>query len=152
METSGFANPDLVAELLPLIDVFLFDYKATGEETHKKLTGVSNKPILDNMDMIYRSGRDIIMRCPLVPGYNVSDSFSEDGSDAHLDGIIAMSEKYPKLRGIEILAYHNMGVAKHERLGTRSLCNLDNTDEETKASWLDYLHRNGCEKAILGIE
>ena len=148
VETSGFVDTEILKEFMPLIDVFLFDYKATGEETHRKLTGVSNELILRNMDLIYTSGKDIIMRCPLVPGFNVAADPA--GGDAHLDGIIAMSEKYPDLRGIEIMAYHNMGVAKHERLGTDPLCDLDNTDEETKAAWLDYLHKGGCSKAILG--
>lgn len=111
IETSGYTNCNNLLEILPYIDCFLWDYKATSSYTHKILTGVDNSLILNNLDCLYKKGANIILRCPLIP--NVNDT--ED----HLQGIAKMHMKYPGLKGIEIMPYHKMGVSKAKRVNVR---------------------------------
>ena len=40
METSGHAAPDIVRQLAPHVDLFLYDLKHMEPAQHKKLTGV----------------------------------------------------------------------------------------------------------------
>jgi len=143
LDTSGYARTKLYQNILPFIDLFLFDYKETDSEQHQKLTGVTNEQILANLDFLYQSGANIILRCPLIPGIN--DSFE------HLKGISKITEKFPKLTAINIMPYHNMGNHKAVRIGQRSqLDTLDNTNNEQKQTWLELLHELGCDKVSFG--
>jgi pyruvate formate lyase activating enzyme len=142
LETCGAVSQDRFAELLPLVDVFLFDYKATNSETHRRLTGASNELILSNLDFLYNNGAKIHLRCPLIPGVN-------DGAK-HLAGIAALSARYPHLAKVELLPYHNIGNSKYERYGmTNPMPGLETANETVIRSWESILIDLGCEKALL---
>ena len=143
LDTCGWSSRRLYRQVLPFVDLFLFDYKATDPEEHRRLTGVSNDLILANLDFLYRNGAKIRLRCPLVPGIN-------DTSE-HLAGIAALSEKYPSLDGIDLMPYHNVGNSKYERYGLANpLPDVPMTEEPVKAGWVSALHALGCQKAALG--
>jgi glycyl-radical enzyme activating protein len=143
LETCGFAQTEKYNAIIPYVDLFLFDYKATGPQHHRELTGVPNDLILANLEFLYRQGCSIILRCPMVPGIN--------DSDEHLAAIADISRKYPDLAGIELLPYHNMGVAKAQRIGKLAyFTDLKNTGEEKKQEWLEKLRQYGCIRATLG--
>lgn len=109
IETSGQAPRESFERLAPLADGFLFDYKATGSLRHEELCGEGNGLILGNLDYLCRSGADVVLRLPLVPGVN--------DEDAHLAAIGGLLDRYPGIRGAEIMPYHNLGGSKAERLG-----------------------------------
>ncbi len=143
LDTSGYAPRELFEKVVPYTDLFLYDYKATDDNEHLRLTGVSNRLILDNLDFLYEKGARIILRCPLVKGIN--------DTDEHLKGIAEIGRKYPNLAGIELMAYHNMGYDKYERIGRKpEMEMLPTTDEATKRSWLERLKAFGCDKAMIG--
>jgi glycyl-radical enzyme activating protein len=143
LDTSGWSSRRLFAQVLPFVDLFLFDYKATDPEIHRKLTGVSNELILSNLDFLVRQGSCVRLRCPLVPGIN-------DSLD-HLKGIAALHHRYPALDGIDLMAYHNIGNAKYERFGLKNPLPGSKTVEEIdKQTWLESLHDLGCEIVTLG--
>lgn len=108
METSGFCNSEKLREILPYIDMFLFDYKATGD-AHKQFTGVSNDKILENLFMIDYLGAKIVLRCPIVYGRNLNNE--------HIDGIINVAKRLTNLEEINLEPYHNIGVGKKQGLG-----------------------------------
>ncbi len=143
IETSGFAPQSHYARLWPLVELFLFDYKATDPAAHRLLTGVSNELILANLEFLYRCGANIVLRCPLVPGVN--------DTAEHLAGIAAIAARYPRLTGIEIMAYHEMGREKGPRVGREAaLPDLKSADEETQTRWLAALRELGCHRAVIG--
>jgi glycyl-radical enzyme activating protein len=143
LDTCGWASQRAFEQVLPFVDLFLFDYKATDPAAHKKLTGVSNELILSNLDFLADQGANVRLRCPLVPGVN-------DSPD-HMEGIAALQNKYPGLDGIDLMAYHNVGNAKYERYCLENpLPALKSAEDTTKQAWLESLHTLGCEKAALG--
>ena len=143
LDTCGWASQAAYERILPFVDLFLFDYKATDPELHRQLTGVSNAPILENLDYLLRQGASIRLRCPLIPGIN-------DTPD-HLAGIAALSKRYLSLVGIDLMAYHNIGNAKYERYGLKNpLPGIPTTPDETKNAWLETLLHLGCDKAEIG--
>ncbi len=143
LDTCGWSSQRLYEQVLPFVDLFLFDYKATDPDTHKSLTGVSNELILSNLDFLAKQGARIRLRCPLIPGIN--------DSPKHLAGIAALSQRFPDLDGIDLMAYHNVGNAKYERFGlVNPLPGLKTTEEATRQAWLDSLRDLGCEIAALG--
>lgn len=70
IETSGYANTHIFNEVTSLADLILFDIKHTDPEMHRKYTGVDNAIILENLALLCNSGRDFIIRIPLIPGVN----------------------------------------------------------------------------------
>ena len=143
VETSGFVATNNFREILPSIDILLFDYKITGLQKHKKHTGVSNELILDNLDLAYKSGVPIILRCPIIPGINDTED--------HFKEIKKLDDSYPNIKGIELLPYHSIGNNKRTSIGVETtLNNLDTTLPELSAEWLAQLKVLNCEKAKLG--
>jgi glycyl-radical enzyme activating protein len=140
IETSGYASLEKVKKVFPLVDVWLFDYKITGSAQHQQFTGVSNERILSNLDWVYRSEASIILRCPIIPGVN--------DTQAHFEGIRALDLKYPGLKMIEILPYHDMGNSKRISLGKElTLPDVRTAVPTAKDDWLSLLKSLGCEKA-----
>lgn len=143
LDTSGAVAPRWVEAAADLTDLFLYDYKATDPDEHRRLTGASNRLVLDNLDLLYRRGARVRLRCPLVPGLN--------DTPEHLEGIAALADRYPDLEGIEIMPYHDLGRDKAARIGREyALSGLPSADEAAQAGWLDRLHALGCTRAVLG--
>ena len=143
VETSGFIAAEQFKKVLPLVDIFLFDYKLTGSNQHIKYTGVPNERILENLDLTYKHGTPIILRCIIVPGIN--------DTEAHFQGICDHHEKYPDLKGIEILPYHTMGNSKRTSIGIdETLTHLNTVPVEIAEEWIARLREMGCEKSKIG--
>ena len=127
LETSGFGPADAFRRSLPLVDHYLWDYKATGSTEHLRLTGVGNERILQNLELVLEGGADVVLRCPMVPGANVSDE--------HLRGIARMLRDHPRLAGFELMPYHNLGTSKSERLGGEAQREFETPSKETVKGW-----------------
>jgi pyruvate formate lyase activating enzyme len=118
---------------LPLADLILYDYKATGP-AYQELIGVPEALILENLDFLYQRGANIILRCPMVPGVN--------DTHEHLQAIARLDRTYPKLAGIEILPYQNSYTSKFERYGyVNPLPNHPAAEEWHRQSWTAELER-----------
>ena len=117
IETSGFADPDKLAEAVKYTDLFLFDYKATGDEMHKRLCGVTQRRILDNLGLLCRLGASAVLRCPIVPGAN-------DVAE-HIAGIAATAKKYDCIKEVQLEPYHRLGVSKAEKLYKTEIYDTD---------------------------
>jgi pyruvate formate lyase activating enzyme len=138
METSGYASKSAFAKVMPLIDLFLFDYKVTDPLLHKEFCGFDNALILENLDYLYESGKKIILRLPLIPTLN-------DTAD-HFDGIAGILKRYPNILRAEIMPYHVFGLGKSEELGegVSPLLPKIGASELQVKTWLEELQSRGC--------
>lgn len=132
METCGFAPTDKMAQIAEYVDLFLYDYKETDSRLHREYTGVDNTVIMDNLALLDYMGKDIILRCPIIPGYN-------DGN--HFDGICAVANRFDHILHVEIEPYHALGESKYAALG-RSKSRILTPDEEEKNRWLAEIAKN----------
>jgi pyruvate formate lyase activating enzyme len=109
METCGHVSWSVWESLLPHLDLILYDLKETDPERHKRWTGVSNDLVLDNLRRLAKSGVPVIVRRPVIPGYN-------DGEDSvhHLGHFM---RDLGTVEEIDLLPYHRLGQGKYERLG-----------------------------------
>ena len=140
IETNLAVPQEWYAEILPLVDLFLCDYKATDPVLHERLTGQRNEQILDNLDFLYRQEKSIVLRCPMIPAVNDNDD--------HLKAIARLCQDYPNLVGVELMAYHNLGVAKSEHIGEEApLPDVKPATKEIQEAWISRLHQLGCTKA-----
>ncbi len=138
VETCGLARREQFAEVLPYVDLFLCDHKATDSAQHRALTGASNEKIVENLAFLQAHGASVILRCPLVPGVN--------DSAEHLAGIAALAARYPRLRGVEVMPFHALGRDKARTVGREvRLGEVETAGEETIAGWLEALRGLGCE-------
>jgi pyruvate formate lyase activating enzyme len=108
IETSGFAPIDRFQAVAALADLVLFDVKLLDDERHRRVTGVSNRIILENLARLARWHRAVRVRVPLVPGVNDAPS--------DLDAIGRLLASLG-LHAVDVLPYHTAGAAKYARLG-----------------------------------
>lgn len=108
IETCGYAAWEAYQQMLPYMDSFFYDLKIINEEEHKKVTGVSNKVILDNFDRLVKAGANVTVRIPVIPGINDTDE------NIH-NTITFLMEKAPDCH-VSLLPYHRLGVAKYKKL------------------------------------
>ena len=143
IETSGYASRSVLFSLVGLVDLWLFDYKATEPSVHKQLTGLSNQVILQNLAFLVEQGCAIQLRCPLVPGVN--------DTEAHLRGIAELTRKYPSIQAVEIMAFHATAAEKYTRYGRENLLRgHPSATPEQKTALLDRLIAEGCQNVRLG--
>lgn len=109
METSGFGKSEDFQKIASVTDIFLFDYKATDTEKHRKFVGVSNEKILGNLYMLDELGAKIILRCPIIPTCN------ED--EEHFKGIARTANRLKHILEINLEPYHPLGSGKAAMLG-----------------------------------
>ena len=67
LDTSLHAPPAAIERLLPVVDLWLPDYKAEDGETHRKYTGVSNETVKQNLKRLVAARAKLEVRCLVVP-------------------------------------------------------------------------------------
>ncbi|MCI5726713.1 MAG: pyruvate formate-lyase-activating protein [Clostridium sp.] len=95
--------------LMKYTDLFMLDIKHIDDECHKKLTGCSNKNILDMANYLSDNNKDMWIRHVLVPG--ITDSKEQ------LTNLKEFISTLNSVKKVEILPYHTLGVFKWEELG-----------------------------------
>ena len=108
METAGYAPPEVFWEVAEAVDLLLFDIKHYDEQRHVEGTGVSNDLILGNLQSALERNKNILIRIPVIPGYNNSN---EDARG--LAYLLASMD----LKRAQLLPFHQFGEKKHELLG-----------------------------------
>nr|WP_263450201.1 choline TMA-lyase-activating enzyme [Klebsiella grimontii] len=111
VETQGTTPLANYQKLAPVTDTFLFDIKQINSEHHKALFGIGNEGIRRNLEWLVDSGANVIIRMPLVRGYN--DSF--DAITGAIDYVQKLAKR-GNIRRIDMLPYHQLGRKKYERL------------------------------------
>ena len=134
VETSGFGSSDVLCEMAYYTDMFLFDYKITGDEAHTKYCGAPAAPILHNLGLLNSLGKTVILRCPLIPNIN--------GTQVHMEGIakIALSNPNSVLE-IHIEPYHRLGISKAGQLGMKPAYEAEVPDKDFVREFADALQK-----------
>ena len=138
VETTGFASTAKMAAAAIFIDLFLFDFKAADEMLHKKITGVSNKLSLENLHLLNRLKKRIILRCPIIPGFN--------DTTHHFRAIVEVSQNFQTIESIEIMPFHNFGRSKASAIGKKYSIEDPSALKEQTAHWEKSLLALGCKK------
>ncbi|MHC4248089.1 MAG: glycyl-radical enzyme activating protein [Planctomycetota bacterium] len=138
LDTSGHVPRASLDRVMGLIDLFLYDCKATDPARHEELTGVSNELLLGNLRFLVGEGARVRLRCPLVPGLN--------DHQEHLEGIARLASEIGDIDGVEILPYHALATAKRARLGLAPAADLPASSgraAETADAWRAELANHG---------
>ena len=68
LDTSLYAPATVIEAMLPVVDMWLPDFKVADDATHQKYTGVSNKIIKKNLERLVAAKVKLEVRCLVVPG------------------------------------------------------------------------------------
>lgn len=109
VDTSGYATWKAFDAILSMVDLFLYDLKIMDEGKHKYYTSASNRLILANLLKLSQKKAHIVVRIPLIPEIN-DDAENMASTADFLAGL-------PDLEGVELMAYHEIGLAKYQALG-----------------------------------
>ena len=129
VDTSLYASPQIVEKIAALSDLFLVDLKVMDRDKHIELCGVSNELILENLKLLSRMGKEVIIRIPLIEGVNCDTE--------NIEAVRSFLKTLSNIREVELLPYHDIGIGKHTKLGT--IYNPDNislgkiSDEKVEA-------------------
>ena len=133
IDTAGnFDITDKVKELFKYVDLVMLDIKHIDDETHKYLTGSSNKKILKLGN--YLSDNNILTRIRIVYLPNITDN-----SDENINRLNNYINSIKSLETVEVLPYHTMGISKWEQLGIKY--QLYNIKEPTNEEVLNFKNR-----------
>jgi pyruvate formate lyase activating enzyme len=109
IETASNLEWEAFEKVLPFTDLFICDIKAFSAELHRLGTGVSNGLILENLRRLSGTGAEILLRIPVIPGYNdTEEAILETGGFVR-----SLGRKAP----VELLAFHNICAGKYDALG-----------------------------------
>jgi len=104
IETSGYAPRVVFEQVVGRMQMVYMDIKLADDTQHRRYTGVSNAPILENLTYLRQSGIPSVIRTPLIPG--ITDS------QANLDAIKVLIGDLPH----ELLPYNALAGAKYGML------------------------------------
>lgn len=108
IETTGFGNLKDLIEIAEYADTVYYDLKHMDSERHRELTGVGNKVILENLEVLSKLHNQIVIRMPILSGINSDEkSVKEAAQFASSLGI----------REVHLLPYHALGKGKYTQLG-----------------------------------
>lgn len=109
IETSGFAPPEIYAEMLRNVDLVFQDLKHADPERHRQLTGKDNVQILNNLKLLKQSKKPFVARIPLIPGANA-------GAE-NLRNCAALLAGAPNLLEVQLLPCNPAAPAKYRSAG-----------------------------------
>lgn len=96
-------------QLMQLTDLVLLDLKMIDEEKHRRLTGVSNRNILDLARHLSVTGKPVWIRHVLVP--------QRTDAQEDLTMLSSFLKQLHNIHRVEVLPYHTLGKFKWENLG-----------------------------------
>lgn len=96
-------------ELMQYTDLILLDIKHIDEKEHIRLTGHTNKNILDLADYLSQINKPVWIRHVLVP--------ERSDKDEYLIRLRAFLDTLKNIARVEVLPYHTLGEYKWKELG-----------------------------------
>lgn len=132
IETSGFADEKALFQVIAYCDLILFDIKETDDTLHKRYTGVSLQPILENLKRINEMKIPLIIRAPIIPSLN--------DRKAHFDQLNELHSSLTSCQGIQLMPYHRISAYKYDLLEKDNLCrDIKEPNTETLRNWQNQM-------------
>ena len=98
-----------IDSLLDVTDLVMLDLKHIDDSEHKKLTGHSNRCILEFAKYLDKKGIPVWIRHVLVPG--ITDN------EMYLSKLGSFIGGLSNIKALDVLPYHTLGVNKYHELG-----------------------------------
>ncbi len=109
IETSLHVAWENIERCIGLVDTFLVDLKHTDKEKFKAFSNGDAELVMDNLRKLNDSEAHIIVRIPIIPGFNHSES--------EMKQMIEFVATLNHVKEIHFLPYHTFGAEKYRMLG-----------------------------------
>ena len=146
VDTTLFCSEENVKRVAERCELFLVDLKLMDSEKHRFYTHVGNEQILSNIRMLSEMGKKFWIRIPLIVGINADD----ENLEASAKFLTSLPTK-PEM--VNLLVYHDVGIGKHARLGTKynpEAFSMEAPSEEVQQHALNIMQRYGLNTKIGG--
>ncbi|MFV0342423.1 MAG: glycyl-radical enzyme activating protein [Anaerocolumna sp.] len=135
LETCGHIPTEKLMDIREQVDIFLYDFKESDSERHRRFTGVGNELIRKNLYELNQKGSKIILRCPIIPGLN--------DRNEHFLEIARIANDLENIIEINIMAYHSFGRSKSKNIGKEyPLEGVETVDIQKANSWVSLIQNN----------
>ena len=129
---------EVIAPLLPLVDEMICDIKSMDCAAHEAATGQPNTLILQNIRAMAGTGRTLLLRTPVIPGFN-------DTPQA-IGEIAAFIASLPGRHRYELLPFRGLCSGKYAALGRRfDAAELQTPSAETMRGLCGAAAANGAD-------
>ncbi len=108
LDTSGYAEHEILENILPHVDLVLYDLKHSDSEKHEELTGVPLNKIQKNLKIINNHDIPIWIRTPIIP--NLTDDVENVRKIAELISELENVERY------DLLPYNPLVKSDYENI------------------------------------
>ena len=109
IDSCGYPCTEETLAALDAADLVLFDLKGLNSARHQENTGAGNEEILRTFEHLRATNKPVIVRAPLVPGYN--------DSPEELAALGLLLRESPNVERVDLMTYHEYGVSKYEEIG-----------------------------------
>jgi len=143
VDTTCHAQAAPMQRVAEAADLLQCDIKHMDSGIHERYTGVPNNLILANIQALAQAGKAIVIRVPVVPGFN-------DG-DENIAGTADFVKSLPGVSRIDILPYNRGGLEKSVRLADEmNLMQTQTPDDGTMDRIAETFRGYGFEVKIGG--
>ena len=111
VETALHCPPEHMRQVLQWADYVITDIKHMDSAIHKELTGVGNERILQNIRLVAEMGKPLVIRTPVVAGFNNSPE------NIRATAAFIRDELRGNILQYQLLPYRKMGTEKYDTLG-----------------------------------
>ena len=140
LDTCAKAPWPVLERMLPHLDLVLLDIKHIDDGKHREWTASGNADVLFNARKLAESRCAVLVRVPLIPGFNDTDAELYDIAD-----FLAKTG----LKRVEIMPYHALGLGKYRALG--KAYSLPVTAKPRVPEAVDILKGAGIEVEVSGM-
>lgn len=100
-----------VEKILPFTDIIISDIKHMDSYIHQQRTGAGNELILENLIRLAELDQEIILRIPVIPGFN------DDMENIKATADFIIDKMGNKIRTLQLLSFMRLGEEKYASLG-----------------------------------
>ena len=136
VETNGTC--EALPDLFPLIDQLIMDFKTADPEKHGNILGPGGETLLENISTALQKHGDLLIRIPLIHGFNTSEKDIEEF-------LSCLGEGPKPHAAFEFLNYHEFGKEKWRQCGLEYNQREAYVPEEIIGAFKEAFHRHNLQ-------
>lgn len=141
IETAGAVPWEQLWHAVEYIDEVLFDIKTLEDVDFKKISREPLQLVLQNLSTLCAKGKQVRIRCPIIPGFNYSMEFIKKVVNVALENGV---------KQIDLLPFHQMGSYKYKSLNKPYAFKEEKAlERDAVILYAEFIRANGI-KCLIG--
>lgn len=141
IETAGAVPWEQLWHAVEYIDEVLFDIKTLEDVDFKKISREPLQLVLQNLSTLCAKGKQVRIRCPIIPGFNYSMEFIKKVVNVALENGV---------KQIDLLPFHQMGSYKYKSLNKPYAFKEEKAlERDAVIPYAEFIRANGI-KCLIG--